>query len=99
MELASSSIKKILHFLKRKLCLYFLKQKLALYFWKKNHALFTPSSKDRRNSLQESFFILQETETLIKRLIFFSKEICSYVSGKGKPEKIIYIFQEVTCKA
>ena len=30
-------------------------------------------------------------ETLKKLLIFFSKQSCSYVLGKGNPEKVLYI--------
>ena len=38
-------------------------------------------------------------ETLKKLLIFFSKESCSYVLGKGNPPKILYLSGNRTFRA
>ena len=90
MELSSSNIKKkFLYFLKRKLFLYFLKRKLFLYFRKWNPALFTPSSKNKRNPPQENFLYFRKRKPR-KISYIFSKESCSYVSGNGCLDEFTY---------
>ena len=84
----SSSLKDKIFFPKKKplwkyfLC--FLKRKFFLYFCKWNSALFIPSSKNKKNPLQEKFLIFQETES------HSLKKSCSYISGKQNPEKKLY---------
>ena len=52
---------------------------------------FQPKIEKYKKSTPIKFLILQETKTPKKRLIFFSKESCSYVSGLRNLEKIIYL--------
>ena len=86
-----SHIKNILIFPQKKTFLISSQKKAFLIFQKWNPALFTLSSKNKRNSPQENFLCFRKRKP----------EKISYIScvlGKGNPE-IFFIYQEVTCKA
>ena len=78
MELSSSNIKKFL---------YFLKRKFFSYFQNWNPALFSPSSKNKKNPPQENSLYFREWKPP-KNYLHFIKKSCLYISGKGNPEKI-----------
>ena len=65
MELSSSNIKNFL---------YFLERKFFLYLRKWNPALFTPSSKNKRNSPREHFLYFRKRKRRKKLLIFSQKK-------------------------
>ena len=76
MELSGSEIKKFL---------YFLKRKLFLYFWKCNPALFSKTSKNKKNLPRENLFYSRKCSRK-KAFLIFRK------TPKSKtPKKIIYI--------
>ena len=52
-----------------KILLYFLKRKLFLYFRKWNPALFSPSSKNKKNSPRENYLNTQ----ILKNFLYFRK--------------------------
>ena len=93
-------IKKMVIFLKTELStlniknlLYFLERKFFLYFRKWNSALFRPSSKNKRNPPLRKFFILQETKTPEKFLIFSKKDAFLIFRNMETPKKF-FIFQK-----
>ena len=83
-ELSSLDIKNLL---------YFLERKFFLYFRKWDSALFSPSSKNKRNPPLRNFFILQETKTLEKFLIFSKKDAFLIFRNIETPKKF-FIFQK-----
>ena len=86
-------LKKELSSLDIKNLLYFLERKFFLYFRKWNSALFSPSSKNKRNPPLKKIFILQETKTLEKFLIFSKKDAFLIFRNMETPKKF-FIFQE-----
>ena len=89
-------LKNLLYFVKRKLFLHFLNRKFFSYFLKWKPALFTPSSKNKRNPPRENFLYFRKQKSR-KISCVFLEESFSYISRNGKSEtetlKMLLVFQ------
>ena len=90
--------------LRLKRLLYLLKRKLSLYFQKWNPGLYSPSSKNKKDSPSENFLYFRKRKprkNFLYFLIFQKTEIrkkIHYISGNRNPRKLL-IFQEVSLQA
>ena len=76
MELSSSNIKNFL---------YFLERKFFLYLRKWNPALFTPSSKNKRNSPREHSYTLGNGNAEKNFLYFLKRKLFLYFRKRNFP--------------
>ena len=99
-------LKNLLYFVKRKLFLHFLNRKFFSYFLKWKPALFTPSSKNKRNPPRENFLYFRKQKSQ-KEFLYFLKRKFFLLFGKRKSQKnYLYfrkqnflLYETVVCKA
>ena len=92
MELSSYDIKKILIFSQKKGFLIFSQKKAFLRFPEMEPCAFQPKLEQQKNP-PIKISCISGNGSPKTTFYIFTKETCSYVSGKGNPEKILYILR------